>query len=80
MQYKDGKGIADKAVTILDPRGPEAVKPCLGLRGDFTKLDDAKNFYHNVNCFIEAKREHNVATSSTSWISILGQLKKYHLG
>ena len=78
-QNKQGQGIVDATVTNFDPRSSEAVKPCLGLHGDFEKRDK-KDFYHNVNCFIEAKKEHDITSSkNTSWISILGQLKQYHV-
>lgn len=58
MQSKKGQGIVDGVVSILDPRSLEAVKPCLGLHGDFEKRDE-KDFFHHVNCFIEAKKEYN---------------------
>lgn len=76
MQSKKGKGIVDGAVTILDHRSLKAVKPYLGLHGDFKKIG-AKNFFHNVNCFIEAKKEYDITGKNTSWIDILGQLKGY---
>ena len=78
MQSKGADGIVDRAVTIIDPRSWEAVKPCLGLHGDFENIDK-KDFFHNFNCFIEAKKEHNIASKNTSLISILGQLKDYHV-
>ena len=78
IQSKQTKGIIDGAVTIIDPRSSEAVKPCLGLKGDFEKRDK-KDFFHNINCFIEANKEHNIADKNTSLINLLGQLKKYHV-
>ena len=77
MQNKEAKGIVDGAVITLDPRLPKAVKPCLGLDGDFEKRD--KDFFHNVNCFVEAKKEHNITSKNTSWIELLKQLKGYHV-
>ena len=77
MQSKEGKGIIDGSVTIVDPRSWEVVKPCLGLQGDFGKRD-SKDFFHNINCLMEAKREHDSANKSASLIKILGQLKRYH--
>lgn len=77
MQSNDTKGIVDGSVTIYDPRSAKAVEPCLGLHGNFEKRY-AKNFYHNLNCFLEAKKEHDVTGKNTSWISIFYQLKEYH--
>jgi hypothetical protein len=65
MQSKEAKNIVDGTVIILDPRSPETVKPCLGLQGDFEKRVK-KDYYHNVNCFIEAKKEHNITSKNTS--------------
>lgn len=51
MQNKDTGGIVDGAVTIIDPRSPSDIEPCLGLDGDFEKRKQ-RHYYPNINCFI----------------------------
>lgn len=78
MQSKESKGIVDGSVTILDHRSPEAVKPCLGLQGDFEKIDKKTSLYNNVHCFMKAKDARRIGNKNTSWTTLLGELKRYH--
>ena len=78
MQRKEDNGISDGTVIIFDPRSKEAVEPCLGLQGDFEKREK-KDFFYATNCYIEAKRAHSNNGRADSWITILEQLKKYHI-
>lgn len=77
MQNTDTRGIVDGAVTILDPRSPKDVEPCLGLDGDFEKRKK-RSYYHNIHCFIEAKKHYIETEKNTPWTNILKQLQRYH--
>lgn len=76
MQNNDTKGIVDGAVTIIDTWSSKDVEPCLGLDGDFEKRKK-RSYYHNINCFIEAKNHYSETGKNTLLTNILKQLQRY---